>query len=152
MINKIIPIPEKNLGNTNQIKAYKNNSPVNFTNSQIIKYPLPDYDSLVEITKLSNQINFELKNLEQKQLLLQSTKEQYRKKLLCEEKDIRSRIITIKKRQNISQLIDKIRQSEIQLQNKILERIEKYKPANRLDKKQKNNLLMALIHKVTDVN
>ena len=150
MTTKTISIPAKKIHNNNQIQAYRNNPPA--IKDQDIEYPLPDYEALLEISKLSNQVAFELKALEQKQLLLQKTKEQYRQKLLTEEKDIRSRVITIKKRQNIAQVVEKIRQSELQLQNKIWERMDKYKPTQKLDKNQKNNLFMALINKVTDVS
>jgi hypothetical protein len=152
MVSKTNPSPSQNLGNNNQIQAYKKNPPVNFTPSDKIKYPLPDYDTLLEITKLGNQILFEEKTLEQKHLLLRATKAQYRQKLLSEEKDIRSRVITVKKRQNIAQVVERIRQSEVELQTKIKERMEKYKPVQKLDKNQKHNLFMALINKVTDVN
>ena len=69
-----------------------------------------------------------------------------------EEKDIRSRVITIKKRQNIAEVVEKIRQSEVELQNKILARMEQYKPTQKLSKNQKRNLLMTLINKVTNVS
>jgi hypothetical protein len=145
-------LPDKNLGARNQIQTYKKNLPVNFVPAQEVKYPLPDYDALLEITRLSNQISFEQKTLEQKQLLLQTTKEQYRQKLLSEEQNIRSRVITIKKRQNIADVVERIRKSEVELQAKIRERMEKYKPVQKLNQNQKNNLFMALINRVTDVN
>jgi hypothetical protein len=152
MINKTLQVSTKNFGSNNQIQAYKKNPPVNFVAKDEVKYPLPDYDSLLEITRLSNQIVFEHKALEQKQLLLRDTKEQYRRKLLSEEQNIRSRVITIKKRQNIAQVVEQIRQSEVELQNKIKERMDKYKPIEKLDKNQKHNIFMALINKVTDVS
>lgn len=146
-------LSEKTLGTKNQIQAYKKNPPVVAHIDNIkIKLPLPNYEDLLEITKLSNLIAFEQKTLEQKQLMLQNTKEQYRKKLLSEEKDIRSRVITIKKRQNIKQLVAQIRQSELELQNKIMIRMAQYKPVQKLDKNQKHNLFLALINKVTDVS
>lgn len=150
MINKITPKLDRHLASSNQIQTYKKNPPA--IKDQDINYPLPDYNVLLEITRLSNQISFEQKSLEQKQLLLQTTKEQYRQRLLGEEKDIRSRIVTIKKRQNIAQVVEKIRQSELELQTKIWERMDKYKPTQKLEKNQKQNLFMALIKKVTDVN
>jgi hypothetical protein len=150
---KHIALPDKNTKTLNQIQAYKNNSlAVSNAKNLKSKLPLPDFNVLLEITKLSNKIDLEQKTLVQKQLLLQSTKEQYRQKLLSEEQNIRSRVITIKKRQNIAQVVDRIRQSEVELQNKIRDRMSKYKPVEKLDKNQKHNLFMALINKVTDVN
>ena len=152
MNTKTIPIPSVNLTNSNQIQTYNNSLPVISKTNQTSQYPLPDYDSLVQIAKVCDGIKLEQHKLEQKQLQLQTTKQVYKQKLLSEEKDIRSRVITIKKRQNIAQVVEKIRQSEQLLQNKILERIDKYKPAQKLDKNQKHNLFMTLINKVTDVN
>jgi hypothetical protein len=148
-----ILLPDKNSPNTNQIQTYKHNTPtIGVTQTMDVKLPIPDYDTLLEITKLSNQVALEQKSLEQKQLLLQTTKEKYRQKLLSEEHNIRSRVITIKKRQNIAQVVERIRQSEVELQKKIRDRMDKYKPVQKLDKNQKHNLFMALINKVTDVS
>jgi hypothetical protein len=148
-----LPLHDKNVGTTNQIQAYKNNSlVVGPSINASAKLPLPDYDILLEITRLSSQIVFEQKTLEQKQLTLQITKEQYRQKLLNEEQDIRTRVITIKKRQNIAQMVESIRQSELELQNKLQDRMDKYKPTQKLNKNQKYNLFIALMNKVTDAN
>jgi uncharacterized ubiquitin-like protein YukD len=149
MSNQSAPSLRSNLA-SNQLKAYqKNSSLVTVDQAQ---YPLPDYDSLVQITRLCSKIAIEKSKLQQKQLQLHTAKLEYKQKLLSEEKDIRSRVITLKKRQNIAEVVEKIRQSELELQTKILARIEQYKPAKKLDKNQKHNLFMALINKVTDVN
>jgi thymidylate kinase len=136
----------------NQIQTYQKNLPVSFVAQDNPQLPLPDYEILVQITKLADSIDREKLKLEQKQLLLQTTKEQYRQRLLSEEKDIRSRVVTIKKRQNIAEVVERIRQSEVELQNKILARMEQYKPTQKLSKNQKRNLFMALINKVTNVS
>jgi predicted O-linked N-acetylglucosamine transferase (SPINDLY family) len=146
MISKTVPIPQQSRNKSSQLQIYQN-KPIDQP-----KLPLPDYNSLVELTKLHQLIVLQAAKLEQRQLQLQATKEQYRQKLLSEENDIRSRVITLKKRQNIAQVVEKIRQSELELQNKILERMDKYQPTHKLDKNQKHNLFVALINKLTDVN
>ncbi len=151
MTTKTIAIyPQQNSSNSqiNQIQAYQKSQLV--TKNEELNYPLPDYNSLLEITKISKQVAFENKTLKQKQLLLLETKKQYRQKLLLEETNIRTRVITLKRRQNIAQVVEKIRQSEIQLQNQIWERIEQYQPAQSLDKNKKHNLFLALISKITN--
>lgn len=135
---------------SNQIQTYQKNLPVSLETKAKPILSLPDYEILVQITKLADSVSREQTKLEQRQLLLQTTKEQYRQKLLSEEKDIRSRVVTIKKRQNIAEVVEKIRQSELQLQTKVLERMEQYKPTQKLNKNQKRNLFMALINKVTN--
>jgi hypothetical protein len=82
--------------------------------------------------------------------LLIKTKDEYRQKLLSDEKGIRSRIVTIKKRQNIAEVVEKIRQSEINLNAKLQVRIDQYQPTHKLSKNQKRNLLLALINKITN--
>jgi hypothetical protein len=137
----------------NEIQTYQSNSPVISDQKQAIsKLHLPDFDSLMEISRLSDQIKFQHLKLEQKQLLLVKTKDEYRQKLLSDEQGIRTRIVTLKKRQNIGQIVEKIRQSEIELQLKLQARIDSYEPTRQLNKKQKTKLLQALINKVTNVS
>jgi hypothetical protein len=137
----------------NEIQTYKSNSPAIVSqNNQPPKLHLPDFDSLMEISRLSDQIKFQNLKLEQKQLLLTKTKDDYRQKLLHDEQGIRTRIVTLKKRQNIGQIVEKIRQSEMELQLKLQARIDNYEPTKQLNKKQKTKLLQALINKVTNVN
>jgi hypothetical protein len=136
---------------TNQMQAYGSNSPV-VSSSKLTtkKLTLPNFDTLMEISRLSDQIKFQTLKLEQKQLLLIKTKDEYRQKLLSDEKGIRSRVVTLKKRQNIAEVVEKIRQSEIDLHTKLQTRINQYQPTHRLSKNQKHNLLLALINKVTN--
>jgi vacuolar-type H+-ATPase subunit I/STV1 len=136
---------------TNQMQTYSPNTPI-VSNVKLIdrKLALPNYDILMEITRLSDQIKFQKLKIEQKQLLLSKTKNEYRQKLLSEEKGIRSRIVTLKKRQNIGQIVAKIRQSEIELHQRLLDRIDQYEPSRKLLPIQKNSLMTALINKMHD--
>jgi hypothetical protein len=131
---------------TNQIQTYTKTE----LKHNEIKLQLPDFDVLVEITRLSDQIALQTQKLEQKKLVLIKTKEDYRQKLLGEEQSIRDRIVTVKKRQNIAQIVEKIRQSELELQDKLHQRIDSYQPTKSLNKNQKNNLFSILINQITN--
>jgi hypothetical protein len=110
---------------------------------------LPKFQILQDITDLADKLKSKQLELAQKQLLLETTKTNLQIQLQQDEIDIKQKVIVVKKRENISALVEKLRQQEVDLQGKIFARISKNKEFQKLQNSQQkivsdnitNNLL-----------
>jgi hypothetical protein len=110
--------------------------------------PKPNWQILKEITELSDRLKQKQLELGQKKLLLESTKKQLSEQIKLDEKDLKQKIVVVKKRENISNFVEKLRQQEQDLQTRIKDKITSHPDYQKLKESDQSLLSETMINKL----
>lgn len=108
----------------------------------------PNWQILQEITDLTDKLTAKKNELGKKKLELEQTKVKLKNQLVIDEVDLKKKVITVKKRENISNLIDKLRQQEQDLQNRINNKIADHPKYQKLSKSKQKIATDSIISKL----
>lgn len=106
---------------------------------------LPNFQILQEITDLTDKLNSKKLELNQKRLELELTKTKLKNQLIADEINLKKKVITVKKRKNISELVEKLRQQEQDLQHRISDKIAKHPQYQKLSESSQKTTTDSII-------